>query len=441
VPLFTVPFPDFGGLDLLTPVDENQGAIDLLDVTLDFGVVRARDGYAQVHDFGGVGNFLGYIFQYPSNSGQLIVGDGGNWYAINPANGAVITSQALAHSPAGITAIGTPAASRVYAGDNNTDIYRYDGTTWTALTVAAAQRPVGQLAVTPWDNRLVVAGTHDSTSRVWFSNPGDPENFATTPPASAGYQDLTPGDGEDIQAVAVFRNQLFVFKKSRFFVFYGTAANSIGQPIFNYRTVDTGTGAAGNAVTVCEDGVYFAGYRAGRLAGLYRTVGGEPQLVSGPLQPLFLGDSLTWATTAFGGSTGGANYWNATSLGQWRNLIVLAVQQLGTGLNRTLVYNRQAGTWTAWALPATTSFGISTSKPSSLYFGTSGKINRIGTDLTTDAGASITTPLYRSGFIPFDWRGRTLRSGIHGVEKIVRSSRVTGTGADTRDRDGSQAGR
>jgi hypothetical protein len=49
---------------------------------------------------------------------------------------------------------------------------------------------------------------------------------------------------------------------------------------------------------------------------------------------------------------------------------------------------------------------------------------------TDDAGVAISSR-YRSAYIPLDWRGRNLRSGIHGVDKTVRESLLEGSGTVT----------
>lgn len=49
------------------------------------------------------------------------------------------------------------------------------------------------------------------------------------------------------------------------------------------------------------------------------------------------------------------------------------------------------------------------------------------TSATTDAGTNI-TGRYRTGFLTFDYRGRTPTRGIAGVEKIVRETIVDGMG-------------
>src|SRR5690348_7884879 len=49
MPVFTVPFEDFAGLDLVSAVNETGSSPDLLNVELDRqGGVRSRDGYAKL---------------------------------------------------------------------------------------------------------------------------------------------------------------------------------------------------------------------------------------------------------------------------------------------------------------------------------------------------------------------------------------------------------
>jgi hypothetical protein len=92
-----------------------------------------------------------------------------------------------------------------------------------------------------------------------FSDAGAPETYSAN-----NYVHLIPGDGEEIIGVCTFGNQLFVFKESKIFVFYGTATDSTGNPVFNYRTVVVGLYwrlhdyITGNWLRPSPDGVYFA---------------------------------------------------------------------------------------------------------------------------------------------------------------------------------------
>jgi hypothetical protein len=113
-----------------------------------------------------------------------------------------------------------------------------------------------------------------------FSDEGAPNTWGAN-----NYVDLTPGDGEQIMGLAVWREALFVFKESRFFVFYGTSSDSTGNPDFLFNSIEATVGpSSSKAIAVGRDGVYFLNQR-----GIYRTTGNTPELVSELLDPFFYG--------------------------------------------------------------------------------------------------------------------------------------------------------
>src|SRR5207237_2133577 len=68
---------------------------------------------------------------------------------------------------------------------------------------------------------------------------------------------------------------------------YSTSTSSTGSPVFNFRAVDGGCGAASSrAVTTGRHGVYFTDRK-----GVYRTTGSEAALLSDLVNPIFYGAS------------------------------------------------------------------------------------------------------------------------------------------------------
>jgi hypothetical protein len=120
---------------------------------------------------------------------------------------------------------------------------KYDSFNFSNVVTGLGSGTTSQFVnVTPIDNRLMLLAfsglsNTDGNSTVMFSNAGQPESYTAT-----NFVQLTPGDGESIRGVCNFGNQIFVFKESKFFVFTGPSTNSAGQPIFNYRIVNSGIG-------------------------------------------------------------------------------------------------------------------------------------------------------------------------------------------------------
>jgi hypothetical protein len=75
-------------------------------------------------------------------------------------------------------------------------------------------------------------------------------------PAARGrnFFDLTPGDGEQIMAAVTWRELVFIFKETKFFVLWGEGTGADGTPTFQVREVVNAIGlvsplAVASAVT------------------------------------------------------------------------------------------------------------------------------------------------------------------------------------------------
>lgn len=193
--------------------------------------------------------------------------------------------------------IGTPSASKTYAVRTSGTTRVWDGAAWAT----AAGVPLGT-CVAAADNgtRLAVGSPSGNVHRVSFSDPGDPETFGAT-----NYVDITPGDGEQIFAMVAWGGNLFVFKQTKFAVFYGVSTDADGNPVFNYRMVEARGVYSHLAAVEGTDGVYFMS-----KDGVYRTRGSWPELISGPISPLWDGsraaltEGLAYLTPSAGACLG-----------------------------------------------------------------------------------------------------------------------------------------
>jgi hypothetical protein len=197
-----------------------------------------------------------------------------------------------------------PRHEYMYAANGADTLQRWDGAAWAAPTATvngtAARRcrrpgaspsPHGRgLDVRHERRQPLVAtgsargttsgpgGTASNPSRVHFSNAGQPEVWETDGASGRGrnFVDLTPGDGEQIMAAVTWRELVFIFKETKFFVMWGESTAADGTPVFNFREVVNNVGLARRlAVAVGRDGVYFLNRR-----GVYHTNGGDPTLLS-----------------------------------------------------------------------------------------------------------------------------------------------------------------
>lgn len=303
------------------------GSLNLRDQPANLKAYQALNSHDVVHRAGGaIAQREGYeafsapLVQTPAGLGVIYTSTGTRRLLVSGATraDALNADGSLAgHSDATLTApllsfarYAEPNVETVYAASGPDELRKYDATagfttpTFTkvdAVTGVATGGLTGPraaiVAAWPGEDRLVFAGftagvanagpagLASSPDTVYFSEPGDPERVRTT-----GFVRLTPGDGELIQAVVPWRELLFIFKETKFFVFSGISIDAQGTAEFVRRVVDTGVGAAGRRCAVgARDGVYVQ-----HRTGLFRTRGDDPAPVFGELGPLWTHDSCPY---------------------------------------------------------------------------------------------------------------------------------------------------
>ena len=425
----------FGGLNLRDAVDEvgADGAIDLLNVDFDIGgAVRQRDGWGHFTSGAGASLYAGLarthdgllITSRPADARVVLINGAG-------AEGSTLVGALLGR----VVHFGTPSASYTYATDRLGSLIRWTGAALTRPSatvdgVGGSSPPAARvIGVQANDNRLVVGSTNialggpggasSTTSHVWFSDAGNAESWTST-----NYVQLTPGDNEEIQEIVSWNNQLFVFKQSRLFVFYGNSTDSSGNPVFNYRTVELRRGlvsagttsgyAQGPVAVASPNGVYFL-----TTHGIQLTTGGDPVEVSNVVRPLFSGVLPETVTTSRPRSAGTTATPSQMSLAWHQGRLFCSYAASGSSANdRILVYDPDQETWTIWGVPAGSLLhGSSTSDE--LYFARSdaNHIGKLGSSYTQDNGSNIASH-YQTGF--YDMGSE--------FEKRVRETRLWGVG-------------
>lgn len=425
-----MPVEQFGGLRLdLDPAEAGWGnAIDLQNVDFDrSGRVKSRMGSEKFNASAGSAPYTGF-FSFRSASDRLLA-TGTNRTDALDSSGTVVATTADGPFYSCAT-VGTASQTECYIAYSTLAAMRvYNGTSLAVPTATVDGTPglsmpvVQALGVTPWDNRLVAANSITATGgpgggassyyHVHFSNPGSPQLWDST-----DYVILNPGDGEGIAALVMWREYLFAFKRSKYYVFYGTSTDSTGGAIFNYREVRAGVGVnASWQVAAARDGVYFAD-----STGVYRTTGGEPQLVSQALAPAFDGTQSVLTSSLFAGPSD-------------ITVAALAVHDsrvyVPTVAGNTFVYDIDTGMWTYWNVAGLAFQGTAAGAPqmaahtfgsgrSRMYFGVTGvnDIARFNPTLATDRGSGISS-FYRSGFAT---------PGGPGQESTLREVLVEGAG-------------
>lgn len=401
-------------------------ALDLQNVEFtDLGAVKSRDGYANFTASALTSRAESLALHPRASGSHLLAGCGTRLEAIDASGGVVASLTGLTTGTWDFARFGTPNSEISYAGQGNQTLRSWNGTAWA--TVANTPQ-AGALAVFPASNRLVAARFNTTTggptggagtsspSHIYFSDAGD----ATTWDVD-NFDQLTPGDGEKIQAVIAWREFLFAFKETKFFVYHGEDQSATGTPIFRNTPIDTGVGTTNpKSVVAHETGVYFLDKR-----GLYRTTGGEPEYLSSAVEPIFFGDT--------------SGFWNGSqrvmsnvgeSLAIWQDKVYVSYNT--NAANRMLVYHIKGGWWSFYTIEAADmlSTDLFSSEFPVLLFSSALTADRniyshprdllIGTQpiVSTDNGTAITSR-WRGGFDDF---------GTPDV-KTIRETKVLGSGS------------
>lgn len=404
----------FGPLNLISDPQEvgATGAVDMLNVDLDnLGRVRTRDGYAKFTSSALAGDILSAApFYMTSGTKQLMAWGGGTYYALN-TSGAVVAGGSNSPASSTIAPMWLTSGNTV-AGTYNGNaghVLIWSGTAWLDVSLTALGAPADTWSVigeTPVDVRMVLAGGGTNPSRVTFSEPGATSWLAND------FVDLWPGDGEAITGIATWRDMVFVFKPSRFAVFYGTSVDVDGNAVFNFRTIDTDIGLAARfGVAVAAEGVYFIG-----RDGIYLTTGDSPRKVSGAIEPLFRGN----VDTNYSGSAIAQQYIGNTCMTMHRERLYVAVTTGAATVNdRLFVYDPKLDSWIVWDTAAGSLCSFRVSNDSELMFGYAtgtNDVGRLSRAQTTDAGAAIAWS-HKSGLYDLSGGNRvaiTLESAVWG---------------------------
>jgi len=426
------PFQGFGeGLNLTDKPDAVSPAecIDCMDVSFtDRGAIEQRAGYEALAT---LTNRVDSLSPFYRSSGvrQLIAGCGSRLEALSVSGEVLASETGLSDGPYGFARFGAPTAEVIYAGNGTDAIRKWDGSAWSTPTasvdgISGKAMPTARfLAVLPQDHRLLATGFRtnsggpggaiSSPAHAYFSEPGNPESWMTegTEAHPENSEQFAPGDGEEIQGVISWGEFTFVFKETKYFVIWGVSADGRGNPVFNYRTVDTGVGLVAPE-TLCADasGVYFMG-----RGGVYRTTGQAPQLISGKIEPIWAGGASPFFT---GGTLAHTSITDcAATIHEGRLYLSYPTVEAN---DRTLVYDPGSGWWSLYSLAcgALTSFRVGASQE--LVFGYAAGKNKIARHrlaVTNDDGAPISS-YWRSGW--FDLGSPDV--------KTIRSEKVWGTG-------------
>jgi len=381
-------------------------ALDCLDVDFDGPTVRTRDGFTQQFAGTGTEQYVSLFPYYTAGGARhlICVAADGTVRALNTGSSS-LASIAETLAPDG------QSSAVVFGGELETSLFLTTGTSappsddtqiikWNGSafvdpivwTGPITPKPY-YLAVTPWDNRMVGAafggtqGEGNNFTTVRFSEPGDPLNWQDN------YVDLNPGDGDRITGIIAWREYVFVFKRTKFYIFYGTSVGADGNPEFNYRTVNTGIGALCRPCAL-SDGVYFVSQQ-----GIFRTTGGEPESVSGVLDPMFHHQQTAFSDIE------PVNFSDSKlvefRMAPFRNQLVVVMPH-GNSDRLTWNYDPRTSAWVPWSIEmkAVTAFrpGSDEDLVFSRHNASDYKVYRMAPNYTDDNGTPIAS-FWQSGWI------------------------------------------
>jgi hypothetical protein len=372
---------DFGqGLNLSTGPLEPSYAIDALDVT--YGrAIRTRPGWSYLTSASSLYTKL-HGWRNTSGTKYLLAARSGNTDAIDDAGN---TDYTVAKTFTDAVSFGSPGNEVVYLANGSDTVFKFTG---SAFSAPANQPEAKYLAVQSPDNRLVatgfIAGSNGpasgtvSESTVHFSDEGAPETWTAN-----NKLELTPGDGEKIMGCFSWRNLVFVWKETKYFVFTGNGVGVDGHPEFIYRQVDGAGLVAPNAVATSPEGVYFLA-----KDGIYFTNGGNPErILEQEMGPIFTDATLPFFTS---GTVTQANI-SRSAASFWKGRLYVSLPMNGSSTNnRVVVYDRAFGWWSIYSIAAADLTVWNPSSTDELMFAHTGnKIARHNETITTDNSSPI----------------------------------------------------
>lgn len=455
-----IQFADFaGGLNLRDKADAvgDREAIDLLNV--DFanrGAIHQRIGYGDwiIDELPARPTHLA-SFHRTGHEFDMVVCSDQRVDVIVPFSVTVPSQTGLGPGPWTTVATGQSLtnAEKLWLANGVNPILAWDGTAFTSGAAAAtvngtAGRAMprgkivlmtaalpGAVAANNAGNRLISTGfgtdlaggpggAVTNPSRAWLSNmnaptvwetdgyPGDA--LAGIKPRGNYHVDFTPGDGQYVDAGATWRELVFIFKQTKYFVLWGEAVAPDTTSYFQVREVVNNVGIAGpNALAVGRDGVYFLNYR-----GVYQTTGGDPKLISDAITPMWAHDLDVYFESE------AINLSRLDLVRMWwhqERLYVAVPTGDRTYCDRTLVYDTQHEWWSLYDTPMAAITAGRTSQGEQLFFAYSTGPQLIGglyADTERDRGQRMVSR-WRSGFGDYN----------SPQQKTFRETKIWGSGA------------
>lgn len=284
------------------------------------------------------------------------------------------------------------AANYIY-GVNGTDVVQISSN----LTYTHNPSGVPAGTVLCWfHNYLFIANTTTNPSRIYWSNLGDP----TSGYASASqYVDINPNDGDEITALAVFNDDLYVFKNNTIWSLSGfsgtsftvttTLSQNTNNLIYGY-----GTPAAKSIVNIGTD-LYYLSFAGGipHIRSFHETIYSttlEQGVASFDIQNTMKGLQLSQLALAAGVYDGKYCYWSLPNGGSSYNNLVIVLEPTVNVRGKTMAHR----SWVKWSGFNAAQFATSALVgENTIYFGdasATGNVNQMNYSAFADNGTAVT---------------------------------------------------
>lgn len=362
---------------------------DILNGFIEENKIMKRNGYTSIGDVPVSKAILGqdrhepsggskYVLRARNNSGdtQSVVeswSGSGNWATLT---GATSQTASLNHE-----FVMAENATYIF---NGTDVVLKTTNGTSTSTVAAI--PKGTTARW-WHNFLFVIGVTGNKSRLYFSDVNEPETFD----AVNGFIDVNTDDNEELIALGVLRDELFIFKPSS--IFFLTGFGTTDFTLANLDDFGTGIGTlALRSIVETGNDLYFITFygKVPHFKSIRFTREGS-FTDSGILSDAITGSMKRIVAARINQTAGifdGRRVW-------W------SVCTSGTTNNEIFVLDTESGGWTRLTGINASVFSLSTiTGVPALYFGSStanGKSYHLDTSTNDDGSAidfAVITPAY-----------------------------------------------
>lgn len=438
-----IPISDFsGGLNLAAGSEDpdvvgSGQCIDCLNVTFtSLGAVRQRSGWKKLSGFGLTAAPDSLCSMYTTGGRKrFLVGFGNAIDVFDEAGISLKVATTTTAHPQYFARYAAPNEEAVFISNGTDVVKKYVPSTDTFSTPsytepAWASSTLNPKFVASFENRLVGANWPGFPSRVAFSDPADPLTWPDD-----NFEDVAPGDGEQIIGIVTWGERLYVFKNTKFYVFPRSGEDTDGNADFsNFYAVETGVGlVAPNAVAAAPEGLYFLDRK-----GVYMTTGQAPKQVSQNLDPFFAGtpsvyfESLPINESAIG----------SACMCWYNNRVYLSVATGGSATqDRVLVYDPRYSWWSLFDIPISCMTVFRPRDAEELLFGHAipgwviGQYSDTAT-FTQDgvqpfgANGTAITARWRSGWFSYYYRYRGRWFPDDSIHRL-REAKVSGQGSIT----------